>query len=115
MRDRFAGRVSPDELEDLRVIVSELTTNALLHGAGEIHLLVQLDEGVVCGEVLDDGGGFADTDSAGRAGGNGLDMVGALAERWGVQDGTSRVWFELAASGGVRQPVRGDRAVIVAP
>jgi len=113
--DRFAGRVSPDELEDLRVIVSELTTNALLHGAGEIHLRVQLDDGVVCGEVLDDGGGFSDTAPATGVGGSGLDLVGALAQRWGVQDGTSRVWFEMAPSGRVRQPVRGDRAVVVQP
>jgi two-component sensor histidine kinase len=94
--DRFAGRVSPGELEDLRVIVSELTTNALLHGAGDIHLCVRLDDGILRGDVIDDGGGFAHTPPGSASRGSGLRMVGALTERWGVQHGTSRVWFELA-------------------
>ena len=106
--DRFAGRVSPGELEDLRVIVSELTTNALLHGTGEIRLRVSLDDGVVCGDVLDDGGGFAGM-APGAARSSGLHMVGALTERWGVQDGASRVWFVLAA-----QPVSGSPCVATA-
>lgn len=99
VRDRFAGRVSERELEDLRVIVSELTTNALLYGAGEIHLRVLLEEGLVSGEVIDEGSGFerAVAERGIHAvGGNGLHMVGVLAKRWGIHEGTSHVWFELA-------------------
>jgi hypothetical protein len=32
-------------------------------------------------------------------GGRGLRIVGSLAERWGVHEGTSHVWFELSPSG----------------
>ena len=93
VRDTFAGRICERELEDLRVIVSELTTNALLYGAGEIHLHVLLEEGLVTGEVFDEGTGFerAVAERGIRAvGGNGLHMVGALAERWGIHEGTSQ-------------------------
>jgi len=98
VQDRFAGRVSVRELEDLRVIVSELTTNALLYGAGQIHLRVLLEEGLVSGEVIDEGTGFESvisTRGIDAIGGNGLHMVGALAKRWGIHEGTSHVWFEL--------------------
>ena len=30
-------------------------------------------------------------------GGMGLKLVDAFADRWGVEDGTTNVWFELAA------------------
>ena len=99
VRDTFAGRISERELEDLRVIVSELTTNALLYGAGEIHLRVLLEKGLVSGEVIDEGSGFerAVAERGIEAiGGNGLHMVGALAERWGVHEGTSHIWFQMA-------------------
>ncbi len=99
VQDTFAGRISERELEDLRVIVSELTTNALLYGAGEIHLHVLLEEGLVTGEVIDEGTGFerAVAERGIRAvGGNGLHMVGALAERWGIHEGTSHVWWQMA-------------------
>ncbi|MDQ3722419.1 MAG: ATP-binding protein [Actinomycetota bacterium] len=99
VRDRFAPHVSACELDDLRVIVSELTTNALLHGVGEIHLRVLLEDGVLSGEVVDEGSGFeraVDERGIDAIGGNGLRMVAALAGRWGIHEGTSHVWFELA-------------------
>ncbi len=105
--DRFAGRISARELEDLRVIVSELTTNALLYGAGAIHLRVLFEPGMLSGEVVDEGTGFErEVGERGidAVGGNGLHMVGALAKRWGIHEGTSHVWFELA-SGEDPEPV----------
>jgi hypothetical protein len=105
--DRFAGHVSARVLDDLRVIVSELTTNALLYGTGEIHLRVLLDDGLVSGEVIDEGSGFERAVAErgiDAVGGNGLHMVGALTRRWGIHEGTSHVWFELAP-GGEPRPV----------
>lgn len=55
VRDAFAGRISPNQLDELQVIVSELTTNAVLYGHGTIQLRVLLDGGVVRGEVIDAG------------------------------------------------------------
>jgi anti-sigma regulatory factor (Ser/Thr protein kinase) len=99
VRDRFRGRISTRELEDLQVIVSELTTNALLHGDGEIHLHVVLEEGLVHGEVVDEGRGFeraVDAHGIDAVGGRGLNIVGGLARRWGIHEGSSHVWFVLA-------------------
>ncbi len=99
VRDRFAGRISAHELEDLQVIVSELTTNALRHGAGEIRLRALLEDGRVHGEVIDEGHGFESEvgeRGIGAIGGKGLRIVGELAQRWGIHEGTSHVWFELA-------------------
>jgi two-component sensor histidine kinase len=99
IRDRFADRISARRLDDLLVIVSELTTNALLYGDGTIRMRVLLDGGRVHGEVIDEGSGFerkVDRRGIDAVGGNGLQMVGALARRWGIHEGSSHVWFELA-------------------
>ena len=100
VRERFGGQISMHELEDLQAIVSELTTNALLHGAGDIHLRVLLEDGVVHGEVIDEGGGFERTvqrRGIGDIGGDGLNIVAGLSRRWGIHEGSSHVWFELAS------------------
>ena len=99
VRDSFRGRISARELEDLQVIVSELTTNALLYGAGEIHLHALLEDGLVHGEVVDEGCGFERTvqkRGMEAIGGNGLSIVGGLARRWVIHEGASHVWFVLA-------------------
>jgi anti-sigma regulatory factor (Ser/Thr protein kinase) len=88
------------QLADLLVIVSELTTNATLHGVGEIKLRVGVENGRVFGEVIDQGSGFAsDVHHHGikDIGRKGLLIVATLADRWGVHDGSSHVWFELAS------------------
>jgi len=99
VREAFADRLTLRRLEDLLVIVSELSTNALLHGRGEISVRVQLDGGVLRGEVIDQGGGFerkVQTRGVDALGGNGLRIVGTLSRQWGIHDGSSHVWFELA-------------------
>ena len=110
-RTRSRGRVPERDLEDLRVIVSELTTNALLYGAGAIHLHVPArGEAWFSGEVIDEGSGFerAVAERGIHAvGGNGLHMVGALTERWGIHEGTSHVWFKLAPGAPDALPRRG--------
>lgn len=99
VRDSFRGRISTRELEDLQVIVSELTTNALLYGDGEIHLHALLENGLVHGGVVDEGHGFERSvrpRGVDAIGGNGLNIVGGLARRWGIHDDSSHVWFVLA-------------------
>nr|WP_246511012.1 SpoIIE family protein phosphatase [Kitasatospora gansuensis] len=89
-----------DELVDTtELLVSELVTNALRHGRGDIRLRLLRDRTVVC-EVWDDG--YAqprqrraqETDEGGR----GLQLVSLLAERWGSRRTPNGkiVWFELA-------------------
>ncbi|MEV0533197.1 SpoIIE family protein phosphatase [Kitasatospora sp. NPDC050463] len=89
-----------DELVDTtELLVSELVTNALRHGRGEIRLRLLRDRSMVC-EVWDDG--YAqprqrraqETDEGGR----GLQLVSLLAERWGSRRTPKGkiVWFELS-------------------
>jgi anti-sigma regulatory factor (Ser/Thr protein kinase) len=93
-----AGRQS-----DVRLLVSELVTNAVRHGelapGDVIRLVVDADADVLRVEVHDPGGGFVPVEPAPdptRPSGWGLFLVAELADRWGVEcDGTTRVWFEL--------------------
>ena len=96
------GLLDPDQAQSLRLIVSELVTNALRHGAeGErIDLAVTPRPEFLCVQVTDDGPGLAprpralDTE---EEGGFGLYFVEQLARRWGVtrENRRTRVWFEL--------------------
>ncbi len=96
------GLLDPDQAQSLRLIVSELVTNALRHGAdGErIDLAVTPKPEFLCVQVTDDGPGLAprpralDTE---EEGGFGLFFVEQLTRRWGVtrENRRTRVWFEL--------------------
>src|SRR4051794_14754828 len=54
----LAGQISPERLSALSLVVSELVTNAFVHGRGQVVFRLQLDRGIVRGEVIDQGGGF---------------------------------------------------------
>jgi anti-sigma regulatory factor (Ser/Thr protein kinase) len=81
------------------LIVSELATNALLHGEGRIVLAVSRRGDRLLIEVSDEGHpahiGVVEQDATG-IGRRGLFLVDRLATRWGATDGTARVWAELA-------------------
>ncbi|MEU6893282.1 ATP-binding protein [Streptomyces sp. NPDC046557] len=92
-------------LDDVLLCVSELATNALLHGVppgrGYRLRLFRFD-GVVRVEVHDSGGGrprIADRDAAAERG-RGLLLVAAVADRWGVglRSPGKTVWCELDTS-----------------
>ena len=96
------GLLDPDQAQSLRLIVSELVTNALRHGAeGEqIDLAVTPKPEFLCVQVTDDGPGIAPRPRAletDEEGGFGLYFVEQLTRRWGVtrENRRTRVWFEL--------------------
>ena len=96
------GLLDADHAQSLRLIVSELVTNALRHGAdGErIDLAVTPKPEFLCVQVTDDGPGLAPRPRASATedeGGFGLYFVEQLARRWGVtrENRRTRVWFEL--------------------
>ncbi|MEN3583234.1 SpoIIE family protein phosphatase [Streptomyces sp. ZYX-F-203] len=84
------------------LLVSELVTNALRYGEGDIGLRLLLDRTLVC-EVWDSGlvqprrRRARDTDEGGR----GLQLVGMLSAAWGSRRarGGKTVWFELSPPG----------------
>ncbi|MEO5576642.1 MAG: ATP-binding protein [Gaiellaceae bacterium] len=94
----------PDARFAIRLLVSELFTNAVNHGTQgkdvRVRFVVDVGESQVRVEVGDCGRGFV-ADEVGMPGpeaegGRGLAFLGALASRWGVvRNGESCVWFEL--------------------
>ncbi|MDC2945599.1 SpoIIE family protein phosphatase [Streptomyces heilongjiangensis] len=105
-REYARGQLLAWDLEPLvdtaELLVSELVTNALRYGEGEIRLRLLLDRTLVC-EVWDAGlvqprrRRARDTDEGGR----GLQLVGLLSAAWGSRR-TPRgktVWFELPLPG----------------
>jgi anti-sigma regulatory factor (Ser/Thr protein kinase) len=91
-----------DQLDTARLLVTELVTNAVLHGEGEITLRAWMRSDALRVEVRDQGGGFAHHDrrpEARTAGGWGLQMVSIQSSRWGVSGECARVWFELDLDG----------------
>jgi anti-sigma regulatory factor (Ser/Thr protein kinase) len=85
-------------LQDVRLLVSELVTNSVQHGAGDsIILLIDAERpGLMRCEVVDGGTGFVPRGREDRVmGGWGLELVDGLARSWGVREGSTHVWFEL--------------------
>ncbi|HUE29058.1 MAG TPA: SpoIIE family protein phosphatase [Solirubrobacteraceae bacterium] len=94
----FADSLDPEELERAKLMTSELTTNAVRHGQGEITLRAEVDATRLLVEVIDQGSGFEPVDPTQdieQAGGWGLRIVEAEASRWGMREGTGHVWFEI--------------------
>lgn len=97
---RLRGELPAGRLAELQLVVTELVTNALLHGQGAIRLDVQVALRGVRGAVGDEGGGFAYELRAWgpeAASGRGLQIVAALTTAWGVHEGISLVWFEMGS------------------
>jgi anti-sigma regulatory factor (Ser/Thr protein kinase) len=99
----FAESLPAETYSDLRLVVTELITNGVKYGPGRaIKVAVALDaNGLVCGDVDDGGTGEVRMRVCPEpeGGGLGLVIVNALTSSWGVEPGSSQVWFELAAAG----------------
>lgn len=98
-RDACVGHVTAVVLEDVALVVSELVTNAIMHGDGEIQLRLQVDSGSIVVGVQDTGANRPQVpaDGAGNESGRGMTLVAAVAQDWGVRalgDG-KEVWCVL--------------------
>jgi anti-sigma regulatory factor (Ser/Thr protein kinase) len=98
---RLRADLDPPLAETLRLLVTELVSNAVRHAAAEtVSLKVLVGQAAVFTEVKDTGPGF-DPANAGVPRPNhtgwGLFLVQRLADRWGVAHdaAATRVWFEL--------------------
>jgi anti-sigma regulatory factor (Ser/Thr protein kinase) len=96
---------SAHDLDDAALLVSELVSNVVDHVGGEAVLALELDladgwlriavtDGSSIGPVVRELRGDLPR-------GRGLQLVEAIADRWGAEDhqGGKRVWFELRPPG----------------
>ena len=96
----LTGQVPGQVLSDARLLASELVANSgpeLPDQEASLWLAVQLRDGALRVEVRDPSRGA----SAARSDpgeGYGLQLVEALASRWGVDDDGTHLWFEVDAA-----------------
>ncbi|HEX2102211.1 MAG TPA: ATP-binding protein [Solirubrobacteraceae bacterium] len=99
--------VDDRRLADLRLVISEVITNAVRHGGdGDLLVAVTPKPEFLCVQVTDTGDGFAPRPRAhtpDEDGGFGLFLVERLTRRWGLtrEDANTRVWFEFDFSDAV--------------
>jgi anti-sigma regulatory factor (Ser/Thr protein kinase) len=96
------GKIDPEVLPDVRLLVSELITNSVKYGGdGPVRLEVTAEEGRVRAEIIDQGIGFTPVkrnDDLEKVGGWGLHLVQELTTDWGTYEGSTHVWFEIRSS-----------------
>lgn len=95
-------RVEVDDTDAVLVCTDELVTNAILHVASDIDVVVRCDDGVVRVEVHDGSTRppLRQVPPVDADRGRGLLLVEAMSERWGVAstDRGKAVWFEVGAA-----------------
>jgi anti-sigma regulatory factor (Ser/Thr protein kinase) len=100
----LAGAISPRRLEDVRLVVSELVTNSVVHAGltrgDPITVSVHVFPYRVRVEVVDYGTGFPHGPPDPDHHGWGLPIVERLADRWGTECLTqTKVWAEFSLPG----------------
>ena len=102
------SHVGEDQLQSLRLVVTELITNSIRHAGidarGVIGLNLRVENGLLRCTVSDPGPGFEKPDMVrphqDRAGGFGLVILESISSSWGVtRDELFRVWFEVPVGG----------------
>ena len=97
MLEEVCDGLSTDRLDDARLIVSELVTNAVLHGEqdGGVGVSLAWNAPILRIEVRS-AGAFGLSDGQGPAHGRGLRLIEALSDRWGIDTGpATTVWAEV--------------------
>jgi anti-sigma regulatory factor (Ser/Thr protein kinase) len=84
-------------MDDVKLVVTELVENALMHGKGRIILRLEPRPTALHVEVTDEGEGAAIKIRARgtQIGGWGLVLVDRLADSWGAFEGTTHVWADV--------------------
>src|SRR3954447_19333315 len=105
---RFAAQALVDEpvgvVDAAALIITELMTNAALHGRGPVTVRIRPTGDRVRVEVQDTGSGvpMIPAQSTDAMTGRGLRLVAALSQSWGVEPaaaGGKTVWAELSPDG----------------
>lgn len=105
-----ATGMDAEDCHTVSLLVSELVTNALVHGGSAVAVELARQDDVVHVTVRDANGVDLPelrTPGPQEEGGRGLRLVSALTDRWGVgSDGDGKaVWFELTLGGRARGSV----------
>ncbi|MGW7256913.1 ATP-binding protein [Streptomyces sp. NPDC054834] len=93
--------------DDVLLCMSELSTNALLHGVPpgrQFRVLLRYDGCLLHVEVHDSGPGFPRIADRADEGGRGLLLVAALSDKWGMREREfgKVVWCEFERLSGVQ-------------
>lgn len=117
LRELLRGTPHEARLDDGELAISELVTNAVLHGRDPISLRLVRDECCVRVEVRDGSPvspSFSMLDPTAVTG-RGLMLISAASDRWGVEPTSSGkcVWFELHEDGAA-QELEGDVDALLA-
>jgi anti-sigma regulatory factor (Ser/Thr protein kinase) len=102
VRERLS-ELDPPVIDDLILVVSELVSNAFVHGAGDIELRLTVCRDRIRVEVTDQGEGAEITaqDDPTALSGRGLMLVDQVSLGWGAHDGTAHVWAEVPVESGL--------------
>jgi anti-sigma regulatory factor (Ser/Thr protein kinase) len=96
LRQFLSGRVPEPLTEDALLVVSELATNALRHGLGDVAVRAAIEDGELQLSVTDSGSELPELQPIDptRVGGLGLRIVDELSAAWGVAPfpGGKTVW-----------------------
>jgi anti-sigma regulatory factor (Ser/Thr protein kinase) len=96
----YTSTLASQQRHNAALMVSELVTNALVHGLGTISLRIDVERDALRIEVSDQGNvALAPSPTLGAHGGWGLRIVEQLADDWGVLDGSTKVWFRIGQVG----------------
>ena len=97
-----SGYVDDARRPDLELVVTEVVTNAVRHGApgGAVQLAATPKPEFLCVQVTDEGPGLVPRPGAMASddhGGFGLFIIEQLTRRWGMtrENRRTRVWFEF--------------------
>lgn len=107
LRALLRGTAFEARTDDGELAVSELVTNAVLHGRDPLSLRLVLSDSCVRVEVRDGSAlspSFSMLDPTAVTG-RGLMLISAASDRWGVEPDAEgkRVWFELHEAGAVTE------------
>jgi two-component sensor histidine kinase len=86
----------------LALVVNEMVSNSLKHGAGEVSIVFSVADGMAQLEVCDEGEGFPTDFDPQRAGHTGLELM-ETAARW---DLAGTISYSSRSTGGARVMVR---------
>jgi anti-sigma regulatory factor (Ser/Thr protein kinase) len=113
LRQALTGEADDRQIDEACLVTSELVTNALRHGLGQVVVHTSLaDDGIVQIAVTDwseEAPRLLPVDPQ-RVGGVGLRVVEALAKAWGVAafPGGKTVWASIGPRAGVGGRPAGD-------